>query len=204
MVKRIIIEEVGLENVLTKSFLPLSIGYKQRVSKAGVLVGDPEVIILDELNSLLDLKNKLQKIRTLIKELGKKHTVILSSHILSEVSQICERVVIINHGKIVAIDTLKNLEKIKQKRKHYFSNSRRSKREYEKSTRTSRTLVEVKFLKDNEDGTKQYAYQLFRRNRFKKKIIWSITKTRNYDIWIKEKVNLPLEDALPGINWYYQ
>ena len=77
---------------------------------AGALVGNPDVLILDEPTVGLDPK-QITEIRSLIKELGKKHTVILSSHILSEVSQICERVIIINNGKIIAVDTPKNLEK---------------------------------------------------------------------------------------------
>ena len=100
------IEETGLKDVQNKLIKNLSRGYKQRVSMAGALVGNPEVIILDEPTVGLDPK-QITEIRSLIKELGKKHTVILSSHILSEVSQICERVIIINHGKIVAI-VLKN------------------------------------------------------------------------------------------------
>ena len=109
------IEETGLKDVQNKLIRNLSRGYKQRVSMAGALVGNPEVIILDEPTVGLDPK-QITEIRNLIKELGKKHTVILSSHILSEVSQICERVIIINHGKIVAIDTPENLEnKTKEK-----------------------------------------------------------------------------------------
>lgn len=109
------IEETGLKDVQNKLIKNLSRGYKQRVSMAGALVGNPEVIILDEPTVGLDPK-QITEIRSLIKELGKKHTVILSSHILSEVSQICERVIIINHGKIVAIDTPENLEnKTKEK-----------------------------------------------------------------------------------------
>ena len=76
---------------------------------AGALVGDPKVIILDEPTVGLDPK-QVTEIRTLIKKLGKNHTVILSSHILSEVSQICDKVIIINKGKIIAIDTPENLE----------------------------------------------------------------------------------------------
>lgn len=76
---------------------------------AGALVGNPEVLILDEPTVGLDPKQIIE-IRNLIKNLGKKHTVILSSHILSEISQICERVIILNKGKIVAIDTPENLE----------------------------------------------------------------------------------------------
>ncbi len=104
-----IIEETGLEDVKNKLTKNLSRGYKQRVSLAGALVGNPKVIILDEPTVGLDPK-QVTEIRALIKELGKKHTVILSSHILSEVSQICNRVIIINKGQIVAIDTPEKLE----------------------------------------------------------------------------------------------
>ena len=103
------IKETGLEEVQNKLIKNLSRGYKQRVSMAGALVGNPDVLILDEPTVGLDPKQIIE-IRNLIKNLGKKHTVILSSHILSEISQICERVIIINKGKIVAIDTPANLE----------------------------------------------------------------------------------------------
>ena len=104
-----VIKETGLEEVKNKLIRNLSRGYKQRVSMAGALVGNPEVLILDEPTVGLDPKQIIE-IRNLIKNLGKKHTVILSSHILSEISQICERVIILNKGKIVAIDTPENLE----------------------------------------------------------------------------------------------
>jgi len=104
-----IIEQTGLKEVENKLVKNLSRGYKQRVSMAGALVGEPKVLILDEPTVGLDPK-QITEIRNLIKELGKTHTVILSSHILSEVSQICNKVIIINKGKIVAIDTPTNLE----------------------------------------------------------------------------------------------
>jgi ABC-2 type transport system ATP-binding protein len=88
----------------------LSKGYKQRVGLAMALVGSPEVLILDEPTVGLDPKQIIE-IRKLIKALGKEHTVILSSHILPEVSAVCERVVIINKGEIAAIDTPENLSK---------------------------------------------------------------------------------------------
>ena len=105
-----VLEETGLTEVQNKLTRNLSRGYKQRVSMAGALVSNPKVIILDEPTVGLDPK-QVTEIRALIKELGKDHTVILSSHILSEVSQICNRVIIINKGQIVAIDTPENLEK---------------------------------------------------------------------------------------------
>jgi ABC-2 type transport system ATP-binding protein len=88
----------------------LSKGYKQRVGLAQALVGSPDVLILDEPTVGLDPKQIIE-IRRLIKALGKEHTIILSSHILPEVSAVCERVVIINNGEIAAIDTPENLSK---------------------------------------------------------------------------------------------
>ena len=105
-----IIKATGLEDVKNKLIRNLSRGYKQRVSMAGALVGKPEILILDEPTVGLDPKQIIE-IRELIKSLGKDHTVIISSHILSEISQICEKVIIINKGEIVAIDTPENLEK---------------------------------------------------------------------------------------------
>lgn len=105
-----VIKAVNIGDVENKLIRNLSRGYRQRVSLAGALVGNPKVLILDEPTVGLDPKQVTQ-IRSLIKSLGKDHTVILSSHILSEVSQICEKVIIINKGKLVAIDTPENLEK---------------------------------------------------------------------------------------------
>ena len=110
-----VMQKTGLTEVQNKLIKNLSRGYKQRVSMAGALVGNPDVLILDEPTVGLDPK-QITEIRKLIKDLGKEHTIILSTHILSEVSQICEKVVIINHGKIVAVDTPENLEqKTKEK-----------------------------------------------------------------------------------------
>ncbi len=86
----------------------LSKGYKQRVGMAQTLVGNPDVIILDEPTVGLDPRQIIE-IRKLIKDLGADHTIVLSSHILHEVADVCERVVIINQGQIVAQDTLANL-----------------------------------------------------------------------------------------------
>lgn len=97
-----------IEDVRDTLIGKLSKGYKQRVGLAQALVHDPEIIILDEPTIGLDPKQIIE-VRELVKNLGGKHTVILSSHILPEVSQVCQRVVIINEGLVVAEDTPENL-----------------------------------------------------------------------------------------------
>jgi ABC-2 type transport system ATP-binding protein len=105
-----IMELVKLGDVKDRLIKNLSKGYKQRVGLAQALIGSPDVLILDEPTVGLDPKQIIE-IRKLIKALGKEHTIILSSHILPEVSAVCERVVIINKGEIAAVDTPENLSK---------------------------------------------------------------------------------------------
>lgn len=100
-----------LHDVKNRLIKNLSKGYKQRVGLAQALLGYPEIIILDEPTVGLDPKQIIE-IRDLIKSLGKKHTVILSSHILSEVSAVCDYVLIIDYGKLVASDSPENLSKV--------------------------------------------------------------------------------------------
>ena len=103
-----ICEIVQITNVYGRVIKHLSKGYRQRVGLAQALIGNPEVLILDEPTVGLDPKQIIE-IRNLIKTLGKRHTVILSSHILPEVQAVCDRVIVINKGKIVADDTEENL-----------------------------------------------------------------------------------------------
>jgi ABC-2 type transport system ATP-binding protein len=105
-----VIETVGLTVEANKKIGQLSKGYKQRVGLAAALIHDPEVLILDEPTSGLD-PNQIVEIREVIKRLGQNKTVLFSSHILQEVQAICDRVIIINKGNIVADDTLTNLMK---------------------------------------------------------------------------------------------
>lgn len=106
-----IMELVKIDDMKNRLIKNLSKGYRQRVGLAQAILGYPEVIILDEPTVGLDPKQIIE-IRTLIKNLKKRHTVILSSHILSEVSTICDYVLIISHGKLVASDTPDNLSKL--------------------------------------------------------------------------------------------
>ncbi len=104
-----IIKTVGLTLEANKKIGQLSKGYKQRVGLAAALIHEPEVLILDEPTSGLD-PNQIIEIRNVIKDLAKDKTVLFSSHILQEVEAICDRVIIINKGNIVADDSLQNLQ----------------------------------------------------------------------------------------------
>jgi ABC-2 type transport system ATP-binding protein len=104
-----VIDLTGLRTESNKKTGQLSKGYKQRVGLAAALIHNPDVLILDEPTSGLD-PNQIVEIRHVIKNLGKNKTVLFSSHILQEVESICDRVIIINKGNIVADDTLSNLQ----------------------------------------------------------------------------------------------
>lgn len=107
---RQVIEQVRIRDVCGQRISSLSKGYKQRVGIAQALLGNPKVIILDEPTVGLD-PLQIIEIRDLIRQLGQEHTVIFSSHILSEVQAICDRILIIAHGKLIAFDKPDNLEK---------------------------------------------------------------------------------------------
>ncbi len=103
-----IMKLVKIDNVENRLIKNLSKGYRQRVGFAGALVGNPDVLILDEPTVGLDPKQIIE-IRELISKLGRNHTIILSSHILSEIQAVCKRVIIINKGQMIADDTPENL-----------------------------------------------------------------------------------------------
>lgn len=106
-----VMEQTGITDVRNRRISALSKGYKQRVGIAQALLGNPNIIILDEPTVGLD-PLQIIEIRDLIKELGQTHTVIFSSHILSEVQAICDQILMIAKGKLVAFDTAENLEKL--------------------------------------------------------------------------------------------
>ena len=175
-----IIEQTGLKEVEKKLTRNLSRGYKQRVSMAGALVGEPKILILDEPTVGLDPK-QITEIRALIKELGKTHTIILSSHILSEVSQICNKVIIINKGKIVAIDTPENLEKkVSTNNATYVT--------------VEDTENKIEIIKENEDGTKQYVLESDKDVDLRK-IVFNEFAKENITIFEMKKADTTLEDA---------
>lgn len=153
------IMQTGLDKVRNRLTRNLSRGFKQRVSMAGTLVGDPEILILDEPTVGLDPK-QVKEIRELIKSFKKNHTVILSSHILSEVSQICEKVIIIDKGEIVAIDTPENLENSTGTKQILKITVEDPEENFEKVFKDLDYINEIKLEKTNEDQTKVYEIDL--------------------------------------------
>ena len=105
-----VIRQTGIEAVKGRRIAGLSKGYRQRVGIAQALLGSPKAIILDEPTVGLD-PIQIIEIRDLIRQLGRDHTVIFSSHILSEVQTICDQILIISHGRLIAFDKPENLEK---------------------------------------------------------------------------------------------
>lgn len=192
-----IIEKTGLKDVEKKLIRNLSRGYKQRTGMAGALVGAPKILILDEPTVGLDPK-QITEIRNLIKELGKTHTVILSSHILSEVSQICNKVIIINKGKLVAIDTPENLEnKVLNKNCIYVTVE-----DPEDKMKDMKDKIEgaqkFELIEELEDGTKQYMVES-KENVDLRKVLFTELAKENITIFEMKKADSTLEDAFMKI-----
>lgn len=188
-----IIKATGLEDVKNKLIRNLSRGYKQRVSMAGALVGKPEILILDEPTVGLDPKQIIE-IRELIKSLGKDHTVIISSHILSEISQICEKVIIINKGEIVAIDTPENLEKLVNENNSIIVTVEDKENKMPELSEKVEEIFKVELVKDNEDGTKQYV--VFPKDNIDlRKTLFDVLPKENITIFELRKSEATLEEA---------
>lgn len=185
------IQDTWLQNVRKVLIRNLSKGYKQRVSMAGALVGNPEIIILDEPTVGLDPKQIIE-IRNLIKKLGKNHTLIISSHILSEISQICERVIIINKGQIVAVDSPEHLEDTV-----YIENAINIIVE-DKENKIEKIKIQgakkIELIKKNDDNTKEYRIIPEKDYDIRKSIFSDLAK-ENITIFELKKPEITLEEA---------
>ena len=146
-----IMEKIKITHVSQKLIKNLSKGYRQRVGLAQAMVGYPEVLILDEPTVGLDPKQIID-IREVIKELSKEHTIILSSHILSEISAVCNRVMIINKGQIVAIDTPEDLSS-RLGENRYEIRIKGDKEKALEAFKVSEKIAHVTDIGSKEDGT---------------------------------------------------
>lgn len=188
------IKNTGLEKVQNNLTKILSRGYKQRVSLAGAIVGDPKILILDEPTVGLDPKQVIE-IRELIKSFRKDHTVILSSHILSEISQICQKVVIIDKGEIVAVDTPENLEKMSSKDqiiRVIVEETEENKLPLIKENIPP--IKEISFVDEKDDGSKEYKVIVENGQDIRKEISTTCAKSNIIILEMKKQEN-SLEDA---------
>ncbi|MEE0946989.1 MAG: ATP-binding cassette domain-containing protein [Acutalibacteraceae bacterium] len=150
-----IIKLVRITEVEERLIKNLSKGYRQRVGIAGALVGNPDVLILDEPTVGLDPKQIIE-IRELISKLGRNHTIILSSHILSEVQAVCKRVIIINRGNIIADDTPENLSKALSSDHSLIARVMGKSEDVEAAINSVRNVYSIECLGELEAGSKDY------------------------------------------------
>lgn len=196
-----VIEETGLSEVQNKLNRHLSRGYKQRVSMAGALVGNPKVLILDEPTVGLD-PQQVKQIRDLIKSLRKDHTVLISSHILSEVSQICEKVIIIDKGNILAVDTPENLESKVSSQNILTVTVEDIDNKINDIINKIDNINKIELISQNSDGTKQYTIFAKKDKDIRKEISEKFAKSGITILELK-KTEATLEEAfLQLINNY--
>ena len=191
-----LISKLNLGEVENKIIKNLSKGFKQRVSLAGVLVGNPEVLILDEPNVGLDPKQIIE-VRNLITSLKGNHTILLSSHILTEINQICERVIIIDKGKIVATDTTENLEnKIEKNIINIIVEDPDN--NIEKIKDDIKEITEVKFISKKSQNEKEYQLEVEAGADIRKELM---SKLSEFNITIVElkKAKSTLEDVFVNL-----
>ncbi len=189
-----IISTVGIDDVRKRRISNLSKGYKQRVGLAQALIGDPEVLILDEPTVGLD-PNQIIEIRNVIKELGKERTVILSSHILSEISAVCERVIIINKGRLIAEDTPENLTEKYSERKRLSIVIAGNKEDAENAMNECADISAVKFIVEKTDGSCEF--ELETKNRIDaefRKELFNLFAEKNMPILSQNEISATLED----------
>ena len=188
-----IMAKTNLTDVQNKLIKNLSRGYKQRVSMAGALVGSPKILILDEPTVGLDPK-QITEIRNLIKSLAKDHTIIISSHILSEISQMCKKVIILNKGKLIAIDTPENLENKVSKNNVILVTVEDSENKIKNVVKEIPEITEIKLIKKNDDNTIQYSLTA-KENSDIRKIVFEKFAKEGITIFELKKSETTLEDA---------
>ncbi len=183
---------VKIENVYNRIIKHLSKGYRQRVGLAQALVGNPKVLILDEPTVGLD-PSQIIEIRTLIKKLGKSHTVILSSHILSEVQQVCDRIVVIDHGSIVADDTEENLSKALSQEHKLIAQIEAPTQQVFETIDTIKGVKKIELLKERPDSVNDYLIETDEKTDIRRELFEKISQNGWCMLGLKTQ-ELSLED----------
>lgn len=183
---------VKITNVQNRVIKNLSKGYKQRVGLAQALLGNPDVLILDEPTVGLDPKQIIE-IRSLIKTLGERHTVILSSHILPEIQAVCDRVVVINNGEVVADDTADNLSKNLSGDFRYIARIEGPEAEIVKILESVPGIESVDCHGEKEPGVSEYTIESDKKTDIRREM-WKRLAERHYPLLGLKSTELTLED----------
>ena len=183
---------VKIENVYNRIIKHLSKGYRQRVGLAQALVGNPKVLILDEPTVGLD-PSQIIEIRSPIKKLGKSHTVILSSHILSEVQQVCDRIVVIDHGSIVADDTEENLSKTLSQEHKLIAQIEAPTQQVFEAIDTIKGVKKIELLKERPDSVNDYLIETDEKTDIRRELFEKISSSGWCMLGLKTQ-ELSLED----------
>lgn len=190
---RKISELVKIDSVCGSLIKNLSKGYKQRVGIAQALIGNPEILILDEPTVGLDPKQILE-IRSVIKEFGENRTVIVSSHILSEISAICDRVLIINKGKILAEDTPDNLSKKLENQSKFTARIEGERTAVESELKNIPGIISYTYSGVNEENTSDYVIEAASGTDIRKPLFKALAE-KDMALLMMNPVELSLEDV---------
>lgn len=184
---------VKIDDVYDRVIKHLSKGYKQRVGIAQALLGEPKLLILDEPTVGLD-PNQIIEIRDLVKSLGKSHTIILSSHVLPEVQSVCDRVIVINNGKVVADDTTANLSSGLSAENRLVLTIEGEKNAVIAALKTVPGVTEVAFSRQNADSSAEYVVS-YDKSQDVRKFVFSKMAGMNCPIISMSNDSMTLEDV---------
>ncbi|MCF7793417.1 MAG: ATP-binding cassette domain-containing protein [Candidatus Cloacimonetes bacterium] len=190
-----VIEKCGLHGIVAKPISTLSKGYKQRVGLAQAILHDPEILILDEPTSGLD-PNQIMEIRELIKELGKEKTLILCSHILQEVQAVCDRIIILNKGKVVADGSAEALQASFENRTRIILELTASRDEIQKMA-DDLTNMKVETVKEKGDFVE--AVLEFDATIDRRADIFNYVKKKKWTLLEMHRINVSLEDVFRNL-----
>ncbi|RDU23761.1 ABC transporter ATP-binding protein [Anaerosacchariphilus polymeriproducens] len=188
-----VMELTKIDSVKDRLIKNLSKGYRQRVGLAQAILGYPEIIILDEPTVGLDPKQIIE-IRDLIKELSKKHTVILSSHILSEVSALCDHVLIISNGKLVASDTPEHLGELMAGSNTVVLTVKGSTEKIKSVLNSINEIRDYQITKSMESGSKDIKIQMKSQTDIREKLFFTFAEQR-CPILMMDSTKISLEDV---------
>ena len=190
-------ERLHITDVQKRIIGNLSKGYRQRVGIAQALVGNPPVIIFDEPTVGLDPKQIIE-IRNLIRSLGKNHTVILSTHILSEVQSVCDRIVIINEGKIIADERTENITQVVEDNRRYAVKVAGPQREVAAALRQIPGVLSVEITGERELDSYVYRVEAEKGVDVRKPVFWAMAEN-NWPITGLETLGMNLEEVFTKI-----